>query len=83
MSLDYGPPRLIGKPQKHIRLNGGEMYPDISPKILLDCFHAYAYKNKHMAYPDPRPDPCKDFLVVYLTQIFSICDVFVQKHALL
>ena len=66
----------LENPQKHICLNSVEMYPDVSTHILLGCFHAYPYKKKHMAYPDPQPEPCKDFLVVYLTQIFSICDAF-------
>ena len=80
MPLDYGPPRLTGKPQKHIRLNSVEMYPDVSTHILLGCFHAYLGRKKHRAYLDPQPEPCKDFLVVYLTQIFAICDAFVQNH---
>ena len=79
MILDYGPPRFIGKPQKPIRL----MYTDISTYILLDFFHDNAYKIKHTAYPDPRPDHCKEFFVIYHTQICSIYVEFVQQHIVL
>ena len=80
MPLNSGPPRLIGKPQKHISLNSVGMDQDVSTYIILACFHAYADKMQHMAYPDPQPELCKDFLVVYLTQIFAICDAFVQNR---
>ena len=65
---------------KTVKTHTPEQCGNVPRYFHVYCFHAYAHKIKHMAYPDPQPDPCKDLLVVYHTKIFSIYVEFVKKH---
>ena len=78
-SIMNPPPRKTPSPKTPTPERFGNV-PRYFHIYSIRVFHAYAYKKKPMAYPDPQPDPCKDFLVVYHTQIFSICDVFVKRY---